>query len=34
VLCLFIIIDNNTKSKLIASALLEDETENSFIWAL
>jgi hypothetical protein len=34
VLCLFIIIDNNTKSRLIASALLEDETEASFIWAL
>ena len=33
VLCLFI-IDSNTKSRLIASALLEDETEASFIWAL
>jgi hypothetical protein len=34
VLCLFLIIDNNTRSRLVASALLEDETENSFIWAL
>jgi hypothetical protein len=34
VLCLLIVVDNNTRSRLIASALLEDETENSFIWVL
>ncbi|CAB4489898.1 unnamed protein product [Rhizophagus irregularis] len=34
VLCLFIIVDNNTRSRLVASALLEDETESSFIWVL
>lgn len=34
VLCLLIVVDNNTHSRLIASALLKDETENSFIWVL
>ena len=34
VLCLFLIVDNNTRSRLVASALLEDETESSFIWVL
>lgn len=33
VLCLFL-VDNNTRSQLVASALLEDETKSSFIWVL
>ncbi|POG71153.1 hypothetical protein GLOIN_2v1775064 [Rhizophagus irregularis DAOM 181602=DAOM 197198] len=34
VLYLFLVVDNNIRSRLIASVLLEDETENSFIWVL
>ena len=34
VACFFVVIDNCNRSRLVASALLEDETEDSFIWTL
>ncbi|CAB4491664.1 unnamed protein product [Rhizophagus irregularis] len=32
--CFFAVIDNCNRTRLVATALLEDETEESFIWAL
>ena len=32
--CFFAIIDNCNRTRLVATALLEDETEDSFVWAL
>ncbi|CAI2182568.1 1174_t:CDS:2, partial [Funneliformis geosporum] len=34
VACFFAIIDNCNRTRLVATVLLEDETEDSFIWAL
>ena len=34
VACFFVVIDNCNRSRLVASALLEDEAEDSFIWTL
>jgi hypothetical protein len=34
VACFFAIIDNCNRTRLVATALLEDETEESFVWAL
>ncbi len=34
VLYLFLIVNNNIRSRLVISALLENETESSFIWIL
>ncbi|CAG8777763.1 16523_t:CDS:1, partial [Dentiscutata heterogama] len=32
--CFFVIIDNCNRTRLVATALLENETESSFVWAL
>ncbi|CAG8743116.1 7626_t:CDS:2, partial [Racocetra fulgida] len=34
VACFFVVVDNCNRTRLVATALLEDETENSFSWAL
>lgn len=32
--CFFAVVDNCNRTRLVTTALLEDETEESFIWVL